>query len=465
MKYLLPISLLALYSCSNLRSPHKQIAEARTKIAKEYNAEIDKQEYGVKASRINLTWNQALDKLLYHNPNILRANFRIEDSIIRTKQVWKDMIPSLRASISDSATIGEISELFIDTNLRVNSFISLGNIIELPKRIVTNKFNVIASELQAEQVMRNEVIALYRLFQEQRLHDLEAEAIRYEREFLNVEVEDKNSFTYQDKLKSILEKEKELQEKRNDWVAQINDLYMGDFTHVNLKYSTLPTIKYSPKNLDFRNSKRWANLQLNLLAIERISEESNIKQAYNRYYPDGFLSVTAPPLFSNNSNQDFRFEDFRLTPSLSWSLDTRDSIGQQIDRIRRDSTIKRWEADKRRQQEVRKLLDGKKALTEVQKEISEVQTEIKEYQSLVSSGNVIDLDLFQSVSEIVGMRSNEITLKAKEIDICTSFWLIDETRWVKTTKKWKRARLEQEKARKEKYKDNIPFFRKKFKGE
>ena len=71
------------------------------------------------------------------------------------------------------------------------------------------------------------------------------------------------------------------------------------------------------------------------------------------------------------------------------------------------------------------------------------------------------LDLCGVVEQkIIQMREQEASLRAKEIDISTSFWLLDETRWRTITKNWKKVRLKQE-AERRKARGKIPFFRKK----
>lgn len=97
-----------------------------------------------------------------------------------------------------------------------------------------------------------------------------------------------------------------------------------------------------------------------------------------------------------------------------------------------------WDRDRRRDQEVAKLVDGKNALAEVKQELATVIRAKEEYQKLVKAGLVKDFE--KAVATMRRLREKEIMLRAREIEISTSFWLIDEQRWTKITKEWRAAR-------------------------
>ena len=185
---------------------------------------------------------------------------------------------------------------------------------------------------------------------------------------------------------------------------------------------------------------------MNLLALEKISDDNRVREAYLRYLPTANLSVTAPPLFSSNSNRQFDPSLIRLGPSLYWNLDTRGTISQQIDRIKRQTPIDDWRKDRRRQQEISKLLEGKTALREVRLELAKTRLVMENYKNMVKAGLVKDPR--KAIETMRNLRVREITLMAKDIDICTSFWLIDEQRWKPITQRWhssRKARLDYQK--------------------
>lgn len=458
--FLTALVLFTTNSCTYLKGPKRLIADELEIVESEYIAELNRQQNQQLSAKANLTWNQAVTTLLNRNPDVLRANFAIEDSTENMKSVWRNLIPTLRLSLSDSATIENISTLFEDTNLRVSSFIFLSNLLDLPKTVYSNKIRLISAELASEQIMRNQVIALYRLFKEQQLLDLQQQAINYEKELLSAEYEDQNSFAYLKAFETHKGKSKELSTKRKELVRKVNDLYMTSYTDINLKYSTLPNRIYTSNQLDLHNAKRWGRLQLNLLAIESIADKARVKDLYARYLPDFFLNVSAPALFQSNSNSDFRFEDIRLSPSFSWSLDTRNSIGNAIDRHNREANIRQWSKEKRRSDEISRLLEGKAAIANLERELSDHAVETKEYQELVKSGDLYQVDIRKVISDFIVLKEAEISMRAKIIDISTSFWLLDEHRWGSVSKEWKRIRLRQEAERRKK-RGKIPFFRKK----
>ena len=174
-----------------------------------------------------------------------------------------------------------------------------------------------------------------------------------------------------------------------------------------------------------------------------MSDNASLRSAYTRYYPTPNLSVTAPTLYSNVEGLEFEIDEIRVGPSLGWRLDTRGTIGRQIRRIKRDKPFEQWTKDKRRTEEVKDLLDGKKALQKVQQEIQKKRTLMKEYREVVNQGLVDDLEA--ALRQMKSYQREEIALLAEEIEINTSFWLLDEYKWTETTKQWKRIRLEREK--------------------
>ena len=68
---------------------------------------------------------------------------------------------------------------------------------------------------------------------------------------------------------------------------------------------------------------------------------------------------------------------------------------------------------------------------------------MKEYREVVNQGLVDDLEA--ALRQMKSYQREEIALLAEEIEINTSFWLLDEYKWTETTKQWKRIRLEREK--------------------
>ena len=441
-RFAVPLVLTGLVcSCA---TPEK-MRQAQHKIAvKRYVDELEKQLSGVvEGDGYRADWNKAENDLFFNNPQIIKAYFSIDDSNESRMRIWKNMIPSLSAGLSESATLGDLGDLFVDSNLRVSSFISLGNVIDMPKRIAVLRMRHMGVEFQSELTMRNEVIALYRVIREQELLDLEGRALEWERDYLEEGVVDESDSIFLAEISTHVKKEEAYKEKKKKWYGKVSELMMRRYSHVRFDLSGVPNIYYRGEDLDFSDTKRWGVLQMNVLALQLVAEESQMKSAYARYLPDPNLSVSAPPLYSTSGGQGFSFEEIRIGPSINWRLDTKGNIGRQIRRLKRNQPLKDWTRAKRTRDEVAQLLEGQAKLIMVQKELAEQQGLIADYKKLVADGLVDD-----PVMAMKWMRKEmqaEVALKAAEIDICTSLWLIDETRWTETTKAWKRSRIEMEK--------------------
>lgn len=433
----LAVAVFALNSCSYLKSPEKKVAEKRRVVSADFQKELAHQlSPGVKGE-IELTWNQALEHMYMHNPTLLNADFKSEDALAEKRRIFTDFIPGLSVGASDSFQLGEFDDAFSDINYRVYSYLPLGQLVSLPKNIYKQKLFYIGSELQAEHTMRQEVIALYRLFQQQYLLNLEGLAVQLESELSRglVGLEDAEAVRLrEDSAKSY----QEWQERQEEWRVKVGDFFMNDYERITLLRRHLPKITYRADELDFADTRRWGMLQLNLLALEQIAEDARLLQAYLRYLPRPNFNVTAPSLYNETNGFGFDADNIRVGPSVNWSLDTRGAISRQLNRIKREKPLSDWRKDKRRREEIKKLLDGKKALIEVQKELRETEEVMKGYRTLVKEGLVSDPE--KAVRTMRSLRQKQVALAAKEIEICTSFWLIDETRWTATTKRWQQTR-------------------------
>ncbi len=450
---LVPLSLvlgisfsLCMTSCIWMKSPRKRLAEARKKISHKYITELHRQEYKTHQGKLDINWSQALNKMYLTNPELIRADYRIEDARQREKQIWKNMIPGLSVGVYDSFTVENLGKAFSDPTIRINSYLSLGNLLDLPKQKYTARLIYIGSQLQAEQTMRQQVIAIYRLFQQQRLLELEKRALDLEGALVQgiSGAESSEIVAMQLKHKEALEKWKL---NHRQWKTKVGDFFMAGYDQINLRKSGIPNIRYTAKDLNFADTSRWGILQLNLLALEDISDKGRVLEAYLRYLPRASLSVSAPALYSNTSNDSFDPTLTRLSPAMSWSLDTRGVISQQLHRLKREAPLREWRKDKRQRDEIKKLLEGREALTEIQQELAKLRNAMNGYKQAVSSGLVKDPQ--HAIQTMRTLREREVRLAAKEIEICSSFWLIDESRWRPITKRWLATRKQRTFIRKE----------------
>jgi len=438
---------LLLTSCYLAKSPGNRIAEKRDILAGEFQQELlDQQRGAAGTEQLKLTWNQALDKMYMENPSLLQADFKVEDAVAQQKKVYTNLIPLISVGVSGSFEVQNIDEAFDDIRLRVYSYLPLGDLVRMPKQIYTKKMLYIGSQLQAEQTMRQEVIALYRLFQLQYLIELEGKALKLEGALAQslVGVGGLEEIKAREAYRTAQEA---WQDRREEWRVKVGDFFMRDYAKIDLMRRSLPNITYNPSQLDFTDSGRWGMLALNLLAMERIAKDARLLETYMRYLPTPNLGVNAPPLYSDSSSGSFDPNAIRFSPSANWRLDTRGTISRQLNRIKREAPMQDWRDDKRRREEIKKLLDGKEALAEVQKELATLRKAVNGYRATVKAGLVKDPE--NAIRTMRKLREKEIRLAAKEIEICTSFWLIDEQRWDKTTKRWQESRKVRAKIRKE----------------
>jgi len=92
-------------------------------------------------------------------------------------------------------------------------------------------------------------------------------------------------------------------------------------------------------------------------------------------------------------------------------------------------------------------------LKDVQKELGNLQVAIRGYQKAVKSGLVKDPEM--AVKTMRKLRGREVRLKAREIEIYTEFWLIDERRWAPITLRWLETSAERAQLRKKAQKSGV----------
>lgn len=438
-----PFSLISLISLCSLISgcvwmtpANKRVAKAKSKIEEGYTQEAKQQASKMEGGAFTADWKTATSMMFRSNPNLIQADYRVHDSRENGKRIFTNMIPSVSLGASDSFLASDIGAAFTDPNYRISSFLSLGNLLQLPTRLYTAKLYTIGAQFQAEQAMRQEVIGLYRIFQEKRLLDTAKKSLDIQAQIISI-IGGADA-VQQATMKLQLDRDlKSWHDKELVWRQKVGDFYMTSFSEINLSEKNIPNITYDPAELDFTDSTRWGSLQMSLLAMQKIAEDGQVLDAYLRYLPTTNLAVSAPPLYSN-TGQPFDVGLTRFSPSLNWQLDTRGFVGDQIDRLRRNEPLKNWRDDKRRRDEVSKLIEGRKALAEVQQELVKVRAVMEQYKIMVKTG-LID-DSRTAVEKMKQLRTLEIQYMAKEIDICSSFWLIDENRWLQFSRQWQQTR-------------------------
>lgn len=431
------LGALFLPSCVWMKPADERVKDSRDSVANKYKQEIRNHNRGINQNTLDISWNQGLEKMYLSNPSLIQADYRLVDAKERNKQVWTRMIPGLSVGLNNSFTIDQISEAFSDSRFRISSFVSLGNLLSLPKTIYANQLTYMGAELQAEQAMRQQVIALYRLFQEQRLHRLEKQALELEASILET-ISTVDNETYLT-MKLAHELAYEAWERNiQAWQIRVGDFFMDGYDTIVLQPDQIPDILYKPSELDFTDTSRWGMLQLNLLALESIAEDGQVLDVYLRYLPNANLSVSAPPLYNNSGAQSFDPAAIRFGPSLNWNLDSQGYISQQIDRLKRDAPLREWRNDKRTREEVAKLFEGKKALIEIQEELIKLRSAMALYRKAVRDGLITDPEI--AVQTMRLLKEKEVRFMAKEIEISSAFWLIDEQRWRPITKRWLETR-------------------------
>ena len=433
------IVALCLGGTSCQYSPNRQVKKAVDKKTSTFLTELKRQENESQdKQQKEYNWDEALDLMYEKNETCKRASFRLEDAKTTQKKLWRNFIPSLNASVSDSTSLDNLATSFVDPTFRINSFLSLGNLLNLPKNVYVNRLGTMAAELNEQLVMRSQTVELFKMFEEKRLLELEVQGIQLNEEVAKVVIEI-DPTEASSRKKQVKQQYETWKKRETQWLTKVAKFYNVNPGQITFKSSTAPNIRYTSKDLDFYDTQRWGKLQLKLLAMQEMEEESEIRNAYLRYLPRPNLTASAPSLYSNTGNADFSAGDIRLSPSASWRLDTTGTIGNQIRRLKRNKPYEDWEKSRRIKAEVKTLLDGRNAFIETEQEIKNVQLAKKQYIELIRDG-LVEQDSETIMGNLQNLHVEEISLNAKIIEISSSYWLLDESWWSKHQRPWKKSK-------------------------
>jgi len=233
---------LCIPSCVWLKPADKRVKEKRDTIGQSFVEEILKQKNKTNLNELDISWQQGLDKMYLSNPEVIQADYRIEDAVESQKQIWKDFIPTATFSVSDSFQLGELGDAFSNPVYRINSFLSLGNLLDLPQDLYERKLTRIGAELNAENTMRQQVIAMYRLFQEQRLLKIQKQAIDHEGDILKGITGIEGTELLQMKLDHKEALDDWVTRERN-WKTRVGDFFITGYGSINLQPESIPDTK------------------------------------------------------------------------------------------------------------------------------------------------------------------------------------------------------------------------------
>lgn len=411
----------------------ERIETSRLKIEEQYLTALERKEYPGPEEKVELTWEEAIDKMMVGNTTLIQADFRIVQVEDGRKQIWRRFIPSLTASVSDSFLLGNLSDAFDSPNYRIRSFIGLGNLFDLPARFYQQKITLIGAHLNAELTFRQETVRLYRLFRQRQLLDEQREFLALEEELIREIQKDRNLRDAR-RLHDFERRQERWKERESQWTSQMNDLLMSKYTQIRVDIDSLPELHYTPEDLNLRDTERWGHLQLSVMAMEDLAEQGRFRDTYMRYLPRVNFNVSTPPLFTDTDGFQFDVDDVRLSSSANWRLDTRGDIGRQLERLKRNKYVNDWRRDRRQDEEVKNLLEGIEQLREVQenrRKLEEAKEFYIEWLSVESSQNPQSL-----IEGVTRVRELELSLREEEIKIFTEFWLFDEKNWDELVDRW-----------------------------
>src|ERR1041385_5246771 len=112
-----------------------------------------------------LDWSTGVELLLAKNPKLRQARIDYTNSVENYKQIFRELIPTLNARAGVQKRLASLNTLsFDDVTFSADSFFNVPGLVNYAARIYAGKLVMLRSRTAYELAEREQVIELYRLF-------------------------------------------------------------------------------------------------------------------------------------------------------------------------------------------------------------------------------------------------------------------------------------------------------------
>ena len=419
------MSLYILNGCTSLDEQlDKQYDKARSV---EEQARADRQNREKK----ELLWSEAVELLLENNLEIRRSELRYERSIEDRKQIFKNLIPSLRISANISETLGQLGQVTSDDlRLSVFSAVNIPGLISLRQRYYAASLAIVRAKLDLELLRREKIATLREQFLEYK--SLELRRAGQKRNKLLRSAQYTRPFDQIQATPESLRAEQQdfsLDVAEENYQQQLSDL-LGDYSSIwQPVVDSIPEFSYVEDPLDLEKLETVGVLVRKRLAADYEAFRLRELGAKLDFFPDLRTGFSAPPLFqrSGGRTSEFNAEDIRLRASSSLTLDTQGRLRKRLGDVREDLELQREEV---RNRIYRELEEAKNAQEELRLAAQELRLAELRLETFSEPVDRLNLEKFRERIEQLSVLTDQVaSLTQRKARLESAFWLLDDRAW------------------------------------
>jgi hypothetical protein len=378
-------------------------------------------------------WSTGVELLLAKNPKLRQARIDYTNSVENYKQIFRELIPTLNARAGVQKRLASLNTLsFDDVTFSADSFFNVPGLVNYAARIYAGKLVMLRSRTAYELAEREQVIELYRLFNNIVEESTELERLKIQR--ANVAAMAAiDPFTGRMMQTEFQLRETAAAKQTESFQQRASDLF-GDYSYRwNIVTNGIPEFHYTTDPLPLNDTNRVAQLQMKLYALELEAAKATLTGIKMRYWPELNIFISGPPVYQRIAGVERWWDasQVRGSADLYWSLDTRGYISRQLKQTKRAQQLQREKFEQESQALIDKLLFTQKLMKVTQEQLDRTNKEIEFLTAVPPANNFLAVQKY--TEDYRQLTQQQIRLRGEMSEFNALFWFMDEQAWPKLT--------------------------------
>lgn len=417
------VAWLAMAGCVD---PRSGVAKQEEQIADQFSRELLRID---SLQDEKISWNEALKLMSSNNIDLISTKDQVTTAEEALTQIYRDLIPGASISAGVNAAVTDLANLSGDDfAFNVFSFINIPGIIAHHIRYYASTLELMRARWAYELKLRELTIALHEQFLQYQLLEERTKNLSLSSRFQPPP----SILGGLDATPEGLQKEElalTLERQSRGMQASISRLLGSTRSRWILEAETVPEWDYIKNPLPIENPKQFGTLYRQLQALQLEGQRLSKLGVKLRYWPDIFISVSTPPVYSVRDGEVDSIEFDRTFVSLNTTaqLDTRLSIWTQLKQVER-----RIELDRRRLEQENSILIEQLQTNQNALELNRKQSRLNEIRLKFLRKEKRGLDPRQNRDQLeksLGLSERRTSLLIERAQLQASLWLLDERRW------------------------------------
>jgi hypothetical protein len=380
--------------------------------------------------RREVTWDEAWQLAERRNPRLREARASLVNADAQIDRVWLDLLPATSVSYSIDRALEQIVKGggHGSGTLSVFAFLNIPGVVSLRMRYYSAVLSRVRMEFAYELAVREQRIALWRLFRDyDRFRERRAWA-GYTRRLIGAGMD------FSGAALSAYLSDYALEREEQSLQSRFGQMFGTLKCHWTPK-GAAPSHDYGAAEVEgVGDAANFGLLQLQLAACELEGARLRTLGAQLAFWPDISGGLSAPPIYqtsNGNEGEKWRWENIYARASLSWSVDTRLSNLYNLAETKRQVALIRDRLVLGNQQRTQALLDARRALVAQARQAAQVERKLL---ALRTAPTPVTMEQFSSfATELRSLIEQRASLSAERDTLNSLFWEQDEKHWPRAT--------------------------------